>query len=190
MAFYEINVRDLRNIVTMEDFHIANRLAEWTAIAGSIEVSFIVALMLVPPVTVHIEIAYVVTPFTSQISTIVMMIHHFFRRTPGQNTPRPRVSGSIWVSLVMIVISIVAVVLSVTGLCQSAPMIHGILYAREPITALLSAKQAKPSPPPPDTHPEIPLALDALPNSTSSLTHGTSRPTSSDTRPAPHYSLC
>ena len=151
----------------------------------------IVILMLkIPQVTTYIEIVCVITPFTSQTITIMMMIHHAFHTAPGQTTSRSRVLGSIWVSLAMIVISIVAVVLSVTGLYQSAPMIHGILYAREPITALLSAKKAKPSLPPPNPHPEIPLALDALPNSTSSLNHGISRPASSHTRPTPHYSPC
>ena len=90
----------------------------------------------------------------------------------------------------MIVISTVTVVLSVTGLDDSAPRVHGILYLREPIMALLRAINAKPSLPPPDARANNTLALDALANSTSSLTRGTSRPTSSDTRPAPHYSPC
>jgi hypothetical protein len=155
------------------------------AIAQCFEV-LVIVLLLIAHLPVYIEIAYVIAPFTSQTAIIVTMMCHASHVVPGQRRSRPRAPGQTWVGLAIIIISIIVAVLSTTRVYQSLALIHIFLYAQFPVVVLLEyVKQNLPST---DTRLETPLA--ALPNSTSSLTHGTSRPTSSGTHPAPHYSPC
>lgn len=163
--------------------------AAYAVIAECIEVIIIVILLFLPQVTVYVEIAYIVTPLTSQVTTMGTM-YYASRGIRGQRAPRRTVIHHIWVGLAVIIISMVVVILSATGVYPSLALIHGLVYTEGSIMGLRSADQAQPNPRSADGHSGIPLASNALLGSKSSFTQGISRPTSAYSRNTPQYSPC
>jgi hypothetical protein len=162
---------------------------KYAVIAECIEVLIIVTLIFLPQVTVYVEIVYIVTPFTSQVTTMGIM-YYASRRIRGQSASRRTVIHFMWVGLAVLVISTVLVVLSATGVYRSLALMHGLLYTESSIMGLRSAREVRPSPPSADGRSGIPLTSNGLLDSNSSLTHGISRPTSSYTRSTLHYCPC
>lgn len=163
--------------------------ATYVVIVECIEVVVIVTLIILPQIRVYIEIAYIVTPFTSQVTTMGIM-YYASLGIRGQRAPKRIVVHYVWVGLAVIIISTVVAVLSATGVYQSLALIHGLLYMESSIMGFRSAEQERLNPPSADGRLGIPLTSHSLLGSKSSLTHGVSRPTSSYTRSNPHYSPC
>jgi hypothetical protein len=154
-----------------------------------IEVIIVVALIFIPQVTVHSEIACVVPPLTSQVITIAIL-YRASRGIQGHSTPRRTAVHHIWAGLAVIIISMVLAVLSASGKYPSLGFFQGILYMESSVMGLRPAEQERLNRGHANGHPGIPLTSHTPPDSTSSLNDDICRPASSYTSFTPHRSPC
>ncbi|SPJ83506.1 uncharacterized protein FTOL_10090 [Fusarium torulosum] len=154
-----------------------------------IEVIIVVALIFVPQVTVHSEIACVVPPLTSQVITIAIL-YRASRGIQGHSTPRRTAVHHIWAGLAVIIISMVLAVLSASGKYPSLGFFQGILYMESSVMGLRPAEQERLNRGLANRHPGIPLTSHTPPDSTSSLHDNICRPASYYTSFTPRRSPC
>ncbi|KAH6869805.1 hypothetical protein B0T10DRAFT_467021 [Thelonectria olida] len=98
----------------------------WTASIECVEFTLIIALFLLPQVTIPLEVAYLL-PLTSQVTTIVVSAYAIRRLAPGQ-APRHKVIHSIGLGLAVVMISMTQLTLSVTKEYPNLAFFQGILY--------------------------------------------------------------
>ncbi|KAH7186353.1 hypothetical protein DER44DRAFT_859197 [Fusarium oxysporum] len=153
-----------------------------------IEVIIVVALIFVPQVKVHSEIACVLPPLTSQVVTIAIM----YRTSCGiqrHGIPRRTAVHHIWAGLAVIIISMVLAGLSASGKYPSLGFLQGILFMESSVMGLRPAEQKRRNRGLANGHLGIPLTSHTPPDSTSSLNDDICRPASSYTsfnsRPSP-----
>ncbi|OBS20575.1 hypothetical protein FPOA_06932 [Fusarium poae] len=157
-------------------------LAIYVAALECIEVIIVVILIFIPQITVLSEIACIISPLTSQVMTMAVM-YHASRGIGEHSTPKRTVIHHLWIGLAITVISMIVAVLSTNERYPRLVFIQGILYTTSSIMGFRPAERA-------DRQPDIPLASIASPNSTSSLTPGICRPSSSYARNSSRSSLC
>ncbi|KAH7191091.1 hypothetical protein DER44DRAFT_844494 [Fusarium oxysporum] len=164
-------------------------LAIYVAALECIEVIIVVILIFIPRITVPSEITCIMSPLTSQIMTMAIM-YRASRGVGEGSTPRRTVIHHFWIGLAITIISMFVAVLSTNEKYPRLVFIQGILYTTNSIMGFRPSERERLSLGHAGRQPDIPLASNASPNSTSSLTPGICRPGSSYARFSSRSSLC